>query len=65
MYSKYELFYLPFDLQQKDDIIYIFNEMVEVAESRKQKNKTMRAFLESFGAFSIEKFTELLEEYQT
>ena len=62
IYSKYELFYLPFDIQQKDDILYLFDEMIDVAESRKRKNRTMKAFLESYAAFSIEKFDEVLEE---
>lgn len=62
IYGKYELFYLPFDIQQKDDILYVFDEMINVAESRKRKNRTMKAFLESYAAFSIERFTESLEE---
>ena len=62
IYSKYELFYLPFDIQQKDDILYLFDEMIDVAESRKRKNRTMKAFLESYAAFSIEEFHEALEE---
>lgn len=62
IYSKYELFYLPFDIQQKEDILYLFEEMIDVAESRKRKNRTMKAFLESYAAFSIEKFDEALEE---
>ena len=62
IYSKYELFYLPFDIHQKDEILYIFDEMIEVSESRKRKNKTMKAFLESYAAFSIERFDESLEE---
>lgn len=62
IYSKYELFYLPFDIQQKDDIFYLFDEMIDVSESRKRKNRTMKAFLESYAAFSIEKFDEALEE---
>lgn len=62
IYSKYELFELPFDIQQKDDILYIFDEIVNIAESRKRKNKAMKAFLESYAAFSIERFEEALEE---
>lgn len=62
IYSKYELFYLPFDIQQKDHILNLFDEMINVAESRKRKNKTMKAFLESYAAFSIERFHEALEE---
>lgn len=62
IYSKYELFYLPFDIQQKDDMLHLFDEMIDVAESRKRKNRTMKAFLESYAAFSIEKFDEVLEE---
>lgn len=62
IYSKYELFYLPFDIQQKDEILYLFDEMISVAEYRKRKNRTMRAFLESYAAFSIEQFDETLEE---
>lgn len=63
IYSKYELFYLPFDLHQKDEILYLFDEMINVAESRKRKNRTMKAFLESYAAFSIERFDETLEKY--
>lgn len=62
IYSKYELFYLPYNIQQKEEILELFDEMIDVAESRKRKNKTMRAFLKSYAAFSIEKFHEVLEE---
>lgn len=62
IYSKYELFYLPYDIQQKDEILELFDEMIGFVESRKQKNKAMKAFLESYATFSIERFDELLEE---
>ncbi len=62
IYSKYELFYLPFDIQQKDEILYLFDEMISFAESRKRKNRSMKAFLESYAAFSIERFDETLEK---
>lgn len=62
IYSKYELFYLPFDIQQKDEILYLFDEIIDVSESRKRKNRTMKAFLESYVAFSIERFDEILYE---
>lgn len=62
IYSKYELFYLPYDIQQKNEILELFDEMIGVAESKKRKNKTMRAFLESYAAFSIERFDEVLEK---
>ncbi|MCG5526520.1 phospholipase D family protein [Ectothiorhodospira haloalkaliphila] len=62
IYSRYELFYLPFDIQQKEDIIYLFDEMVNVAESRRRRNRAMRAFLESYAAFSLDRFDEALAE---
>lgn len=62
IYSKYEIFYLPYDIQQKDEILELFDEMIEVAESKTRKNKTVKAFLESYATFSIERFNELLDE---
>lgn len=62
IYSKYELFYLPYDIQQKDEILEVFDEMIGFIESRKQKNRAMKAFLESYAAFSIERFDKLIEE---
>ena len=53
---------MPYNIQQKEEILELFDEMIDVAESRKRKNKTTRAFLKSYAAFSIEKFHEVLEE---
>ena len=63
IYSKYEVFYLPFDIKQKEDIVYLFDEMINVSECRKRKNRTMKALLESYATFSIETFDEVLEKY--
>lgn len=62
IYSKYQLFDLPFDIQQKEDIINLFDEVINVAESRMRKNKTMKAFLQSYATLSIDRFHEILEE---
>ena len=59
IYSKYELFFLPFDIQQKEKIIDLFDELINVAESRKRKNTTMKAVLESYASLSIEEITSL------
>lgn len=62
IYSKYEKFELPYDIHQKDHIIDLFDEMIEVAESKTRKNKSVKAFLQAYADFSLTKFEEALEE---
>lgn len=62
IFSKYELFYLPYDIRQKEEIEELFEEMIESCESRKRKNATMKAFLKSNSLFSIDTFREEMNQ---
>ncbi|WP_430232631.1 hypothetical protein [Nitrosomonas communis] len=65
VYSKYEIFNLPYDVQQKNEILELFDELIEVAESKTRKNTAVKAFLASYATFSIERFSEVLDENLT
>ena len=61
IFSKYEIFELPYDLRRKDEIEELFHEMVTLCESRK-KNLTMKAFLNAYSLFSLDVFRNGLDQ---
>ena len=46
IFSKYEIFSLPYDIGQKKEIENLFDEILDLIKSRSRKNITMKAFLE-------------------
>lgn len=56
MFSKHDIFELPYGIEQIDQIIELFDEMLSVSESRKQKNKSMKSFLSAYFDFSVASF---------
>lgn len=54
IFNKYETFYLPFDINQKEEIEELFDEMLELVESRKAKNTSMKAFLKAIKSASLD-----------
>jgi hypothetical protein len=60
IYSKYDIFDLPYNIHEKDKILELFNEMIKVAESKTRKNKTAKALLESNDTFSIDDFNKVI-----
>ena len=58
IFSKYEIFSLPFDISQKNKINELFEEMLSFIESRKKKNIAMKAFLGAISESSLEAFRE-------
>ena len=62
IFSKYEIFDLPYDIQQKDEIETLFDEMLSFIESRLQKNITMWAFLDSIENVSIDNFRQSISD---
>lgn len=63
MYSKYGIFYLPYDMGDKDDIEDLFNEILMLSESRSRKNITMRALLKSYSSYSIHTFRDEINKF--
>jgi len=62
IFSKYEIFNLPYDISQKEDIEELFEEMVSLSESRSRKNVAMKAFLNALTKPSLDDFRDLLNE---
>lgn len=62
IFSKYEAFQLPYDISQKDEIEELFNEMLDLIESRKKKNTSMKAFLRAIDTVSLDEFNKAIEE---
>lgn len=62
IFNKYETFYLPFDINQKEEIEILFDEMLELVESRKIKNTSMKAFLEAINGTSLDKFRNCISD---
>ena len=61
IFSKYEIFSLPFDISQKDDIENLFEDMLLVIESRKKKNMAMKAFMNAISKSSLVVFRESIK----
>ena len=62
IFSKYEIFNLPYDTSQKTDIEELFEEMVSLSESRTKKNIAMKAFLNALTKPSLDDFRDLINE---
>jgi NgoFVII restriction endonuclease len=60
IFSKYEVFQLPYDLSQKHEIEEFFDQMQSLCESRKQKNITQKAFISGFKNNSLSEFRQIL-----
>jgi len=58
IFSKYEIFDLPYDIQQKEEIESLFDEMIFLVQSKKNKNKSMQAFLDSINDVSLDTFRQ-------
>jgi len=58
IFSKYEIFSLPFDISQKKQIDELFEEMLSYIDSRKKKNIAMKAFLGAIRVSSLKAFRE-------
>ena len=62
IFSKYETFYLPYDLKQKEEIEELYYEMLVHSESRKRENITMKALLAAVSSTSLELFRNIITE---
>lgn len=62
IFSKYEIFYLPYDIRQKEKIEELFEEMIGLCEARKKRNATMKAFIDSISLSSLNVFRERIAE---
>jgi hypothetical protein len=62
IFSKYEIFNLPYDISQKENIEELFEEMVSLSESRSRKNIAMKAFLNALTKPSLDDFRDLINE---
>ncbi len=62
IFSKYEAFQLPYDISQKDEIEGLFDEMLDLIESRKNKNTSMKAFLRAIETVSLDEFNKTIEK---
>lgn len=60
IFSKFEIFELPYDISQKDEIEDLFDQMILLCDSRKQKNTTQKAFIKGYSKNSLEEFRKLL-----
>ncbi len=58
--SKYEVFDLPYDLQEKDKIERLFDDIIALCESRKKRNAAMRGFLNAYKNANLDKLDEEL-----
>lgn len=58
IYSKYEVFSLPYDISQKENIVSLFRDMYHFVESKKRKNLVMKAFLDAISSVSLNSFRD-------
>lgn len=59
IFSKYEVFKLPYDIQEKVKIEDLFDDMVELCESSQRKNVAKRGFLQAIEAVNLEMLNEI------
>lgn len=59
IYSKYAISEMPFDISQDDLIDEAHDEIIETIESRSNKNKSMKAYIEAVGQSSLDPIAEL------
>jgi len=60
IFSKYEIFELPFDLSQKDNIEELFDQMLSLCHSKERRNTTQKAFISGYSTHSLENFRSFL-----
>ncbi|WP_262966127.1 restriction endonuclease PLD domain-containing protein [Methylobacter psychrophilus] len=60
IFSKYEVFDLPYDLQEKDKIESLFYDIISLCESRKKPNAAMRRFLDAYVNANLDKLDDEL-----
>jgi len=56
IFSKYKILFLPYGVNQKQEVEELFDDMVLFSESRARKNITMKAFLSSIDKVSLDLF---------
>lgn len=56
IFSKYEIFSIPYDINQRIEISELFDQMVSFAHSRPRKNVTQKAFLNAINTVSLDNF---------
>lgn len=59
IFSKYEVFKLPYDIQEKGKIEDLFDEMVGLCESSQRKNVAKRGFLRAIEEVNLEMLNEI------
>lgn len=62
IYSKYDVFELPYGIENKDMITNIFNDMISFSESRAKKNRSMKALISAYYEISLDLFREMIQE---
>jgi hypothetical protein len=59
IFSKYDIFELPYEITDKENIEELFAEMLEVVESKSRKNSSCRAFIISYKKLNLEPIQQL------
>lgn len=59
IFSKYDIFELPYEITDKENIEELFANMLEVVESKSKKNASSRAFIASYKACTLEAVQQL------
>lgn len=60
IFSKYEVFDLPYDVQEKDKIENLFDDIIALCESRKRRNAAMKGFLDAYQNANLDKLDDEL-----
>ena len=59
IFSKYDIFELPYEITDKENIEELFAEMLVVVESKSRKNSSSRAFVTSYEKLNLEPVQQL------
>lgn len=59
IFTKYDIFELPYEITDKEKVEELFAEMLEVAESKSRKNSSSRAFIASYSEYNLEAIQQL------
>lgn len=59
IFSKYDIFELPYEITDKENIEELFAKMLEVVESKSRKNSSCRAFIISYKKLNLEPIQQL------
>lgn len=60
IFSKFEVFDLPYDPKEKQEIEYLFESLVDLSESRVKKNAAMKGFLMAYQNANLDMLDENL-----